>query len=203
MSSLMRQVFIASKWYPHINYQCLLCSTCSINTFSIKLNYSRLKSTSVWNWQAAVFLPHLCSCSFYRHVPLFNHITRFPPLAVRLYRSKMTKTKGEMVQRENQQFCSIIAHCFPDSIQTNSPNHKCICDPHFARAALILVTGIELQKWVSRSLGALNFLFQHPSGWATTNLFHSLNKNNKKSHNSQIFLSNANVESNHSQTPRQ
>lgn len=56
--------------------------------------------------------------------------------------------------KENQQFCSIIANCFPDSIQTNRLNHKCICDPHFGRAALISATGIELQKWASRSLGA-------------------------------------------------
>lgn len=111
------------------------------------------------------FLLHLfLFFPFCFHIPLF-HITSifFFLLAVRLYHSETTKTKEKkVVQRENQQFCSIIANCFPDSIQTNSLNHKCICDPHFGRAALISVTGIELQKWVSRSLGAPQFSVPTP-----------------------------------------
>lgn len=114
--------------------------------------------------KGCLFLPYLSSfvpfpspCSF-----LFHITSIFFYLLSDFTIQRRPKQKEKMVQRENQQFCSIIANCFPDSIQTNSLNHKCICDPHFGRAALILVTGIELQKWVARSLGAPQFAVPTP-----------------------------------------
>lgn len=118
----------------------------------------RVKSCLFFLLHPFLFFP------FCFHIPLF-HITSiffFYLLSDFTIQRQPKQKKKKMVQRENQQFCSIIANCFPDSIQTNSLNHKCICDPHFGRAALILVTGIELQKWVSRSLGAPQFSVPTP-----------------------------------------
>lgn len=105
------------------------------------------------------FVPFPSPCSFLFHI---TSIFFFYLLSDFTIQRRPKQKEKKMVQRENQKFCSIIANCFPDSIQTNSLNHKCICDPHFGRAALILVTGIELQKWVARSLGAPQFAVPTP-----------------------------------------
>lgn len=107
-----------------------------------------------------LFVPFLSPCSFLFHVTTFFFFTGCQTLPFRNDQNKRKK----MVQRENQQFCSIIANCFPDSIQTNSLNHKCICDPHFGRAALILGMELNFKNGYQGPWGPLNLQFQHPSG---------------------------------------
>lgn len=166
-----------------------------------------MKMNSIWNRPAApfffspsslfLFLLFPSPCSFY-------HITRISFFtAVRLYHSETTKTKGKMVQRKSAVLFN-NSQLFPWQHPDKSSKSQMHLWPSFWKGCSNLSDGNWTSKMGIKVLGGpLNLLFRHPNGWTVTILLHSLNKNNKKNHNSQIFLSNANVESYHSPTLRQ